>query len=67
VRQASPAGITRVFRLDLDTGRRTLLHEIKPATGTGLGPWFTITPDGSAYFYSYFGTEGDLFRVTGLK
>ena len=67
VRRRLPSGEYQVFRLDIGTGRRTLEHQIARVPGAGPGPWFTITPDGSAYFMSYSSAQADLFRLTGLK
>ncbi len=67
VRKVLDSGAQKVFRLDLDTGRRTLLHEIASMPRAEPRAWFTITPDGSTYAFSYGTSEGDLYRVTGLK
>jgi Tol biopolymer transport system component len=67
VRQLLESGGQRVYRLDLDTGRRTLLHEVPRVPSAAPGPWFTITPDGSAYCFSYKAAQGELYRVTGLQ
>jgi Tol biopolymer transport system component len=66
VRRRTPSGEQQVFRLDAATGRRTLVHRVA-VPGGGPVLWFTITPDGSAYFMSYGVTQADLYRVTGLK
>jgi Tol biopolymer transport system component len=68
VRQVPPTYPNhRVFRLDIATGKRTLLHEIGPVPGAAPGPWFYITPDGSSYAYSYNVSQGVLYRAVGLK
>jgi Tol biopolymer transport system component len=67
IRQILEPGDQRIVRLDITTGRRTPLYEIARPPGARPTAWFTITPDGSAYFYSCATTLGDLFRVTGLK
>jgi hypothetical protein len=69
VRRSLPSGEYEVYRLDADTGRRTLVHRIArvPGAGAGSSRWFTITPDGAAYFMSYTLSQADLFRVTGLR
>ena len=67
LRHDLPSEDQQVFRLELATGRRTLLHEIARLPNARPGPWFTITPDGSAYFLSYSVNQSELFRVTGLK
>ncbi len=67
VRQILVSGGQRVFRIDVTSGRRTLVHDIAPIHGAAPRAWFTITPDGSAYFCTYVAVLGDLFRVTGWK
>jgi hypothetical protein len=67
VRQVLDSGTQKVFRIDLDTGGRTLLHEIPRLPRAEPRAWFTLTPDGSAYAFSYGTAEGDLYRVTGLR
>jgi WD40 repeat protein len=61
-----PTGDGEVFRLDTETGRRTLVHQIARVPGATAGVWFAITPDGSAWATTYFVAQADLFRVTGL-
>jgi len=67
VRQLPDAGGAKIFRLDIATGRRALLHDIRVTPGTRSGVWLTITPDGASYFYSYLTSQADLFLVTGLR
>jgi tRNA A-37 threonylcarbamoyl transferase component Bud32 len=67
VRRSLPSGEYEVFRLDTTTGRRTLEYRIARVPGAGPGPWFTTTPDGSAYFISYSLAQADLYRVTDLR
>ncbi|HEX4824215.1 MAG TPA: protein kinase [Candidatus Polarisedimenticolaceae bacterium] len=67
VRSILPSGGQHIYRLDTTTGARTLLYDVPPVSTTLPGAWFTITPDGSAYFTSYNFTQGDLFRATGLR
>ena len=59
----------RIDRLDVATGRRTLLAEIRPADQTGL---FTFTPTtvskgGAQYGYSYVKRLSTLFVVTPTR
>lgn len=60
----------RVFRLDPATGRRELWKEIVgPTDATGVWPpdALRVTPDGSAYVYSFARRLSDLYLVEGLK
>ncbi|HEY6928930.1 MAG TPA: protein kinase [Thermoanaerobaculia bacterium] len=59
-----------VSRLDIRTGRREIWHEFKPADRAGVigaGYYFSMTPDGKSYAYSYLSAPSDLYLVTGLK
>jgi Tol biopolymer transport system component len=67
VRRMLEDGAQRVLRLDLATGRRTLLHDIARIPRAEPRAWFTITPDASAYAFAYGTAEADLYRVTGLR
>jgi len=60
---------TRVFRLDPVTGRREFWKELGPADATGVWPPDSqyVTPDGSAYIYSFARRLSDLYVVEGLK
>jgi len=59
----------RVFRLDLETGRRELWKQIMPADHTGVVQirGGLPTPDGRAYAYSYLRILSELYEVEGLK
>jgi Tol biopolymer transport system component len=58
----------QIFRVDLATGRRTLVSEVAARDPAGAGgPWVRITPDGTSYAYSFWRTVDDLFLVEGLK
>jgi eukaryotic-like serine/threonine-protein kinase len=59
----------RVFRLDLETGRRELWKQIMPADHTGVVKISGMlpTPDGRAYGYSYMRILSQLYAVEGLK
>jgi Tol biopolymer transport system component len=59
---------SRVFRVDLQTGRRQLWKELAPPDPIGIhyvGPKFT--PDGKTYAYAYARTLTDLYVIEGLK
>lgn len=59
---------SRVFRIDLQTGRRQLWKELTPSDPVGVhyvGPKFT--PDGKTYAYAYARTLSDLYVIEGLK
>ena len=58
-----------IFRIDLESGQRTLHHTLRPADPGGimdLSP-VKITPDGQTYAYGYRRYLSDLFVVTGLR
>ncbi|MDQ6891762.1 MAG: protein kinase [Acidobacteriota bacterium] len=59
----------RVEKVDVQTGRRTLWKEIRPADPSGVqqvGP-VMISPDEKTYVYSYRRMLGDLYLATGLR
>jgi Tol biopolymer transport system component len=58
----------QVYRLELATGRRTLLWELTPRDPSGvfLENVF-LTPDGKSYAYSFLRSLSDLYLVDGLK
>jgi Tol biopolymer transport system component len=59
---------TKVYRLDLATGRKELWRTLMPADAAGVGSLSSFpTPDGSAYVYSYTRTLSDLFLVEGVR
>jgi Tol biopolymer transport system component len=60
---------TRVWRVDLDTGERTLVHELMPADPTGVTTYGNpvLTPDGSGYAYGYRQIFHHLYLVGGLR
>jgi Tol biopolymer transport system component len=73
---SQPGGLFVARRLDpgdyqmllLDAaGRRTPAHQLERVPGSTVGQWFAITPDGSAYAWTYSVSQSDLFRVTGLN
>jgi serine/threonine protein kinase len=59
----------RVFRVDPATGRREVWKEIGPADTTGVWPsdGLFVTPDGSAYVYTFARRLSDLYLVEGLE
>ena len=67
---APPRPRNDVFRVDVASGSRTLWKTLAPLDPVGVefnagSP--VMTPDGSAYCYSYTRRLGDLFVVDGLK
>ncbi len=60
---------SRIDRIDLSTGARTPIHTIVPPDLAGaIGIWdFAITPDGSAYTYTYCRQRSTLFLVEGAR
>jgi Tol biopolymer transport system component len=59
---------SRVYRLEIATGRRELWRTLMPADAAGvwsIGP--LPSPDGSAYVYSYVRTLSDLYLVEGVR
>lgn len=60
-------GDRQIVRLDLATGRRTLVTLIKQMPGTlGVGKTL-ITPSASAYAFAYVVRQTDLYLITGLR
>jgi serine/threonine protein kinase len=59
----------RVFRVDVETGARTLWKELAPAERAGVSYVrdYVLTSDGSAYVYKYRRRLSDLFLVEGLR
>jgi hypothetical protein len=60
---------TRLYRVDLATGRRALAHELMPPDPIGVttfGAAF-VTPDGRAYAYDYRQVIGNLYLAEGLR
>jgi serine/threonine protein kinase len=58
----------RLERMDVVTGKRTSLGEIKPPDTTGVVEFVPLcsTPDGKAHAYSEYRLLTDLFAVSGL-
>ncbi|HKF44788.1 MAG TPA: protein kinase [Thermoanaerobaculia bacterium] len=59
----------RVFRVDVQTGKRELWKELLPADPAGVERISNVlvTPDGKGYAYCYARLLSDLFVVEGLK
>jgi Tol biopolymer transport system component len=59
----------RIFRVDVESGRRELWKEVAPADRTGLDRIDTIrmTPDGRAYAYGYTRIQGSLQIASNLR
>jgi hypothetical protein len=60
---------TRLYRVDLETGRRALLYELAPEDRAGVAtyPEAVVTPDGRGYAYEYARVFHKLFVVEGLE
>ncbi len=60
---------SRIHRLDLETGERTLWKTLMPPDPTGIVATLPvhITPDGSAYAYSYTRLTSDLHILEGIE
>jgi Tol biopolymer transport system component len=58
-----------VFRLDIDTGRRSLWKTLVPPDVAGVYSIieFRITPSGHSYFYSYTRLLSELYLVRSLR
>ena len=58
-----------VYRLDLETGKRTPWMELMPADPAGVTriPIVVMTPDGKSYAYNLARDLSDLYLVRGLK
>jgi hypothetical protein len=59
----------RVERVDLASGKRSLVREISPADVTGVTriSSLQVTPDGRAYCYSFMRSLSRLYMVGGLR
>ena len=58
-----------IFRVEVETGKRTLWREIAPSDPAGFWgiPSFIIAADEKSYVYSHGRTLADLYLVSGLK
>jgi eukaryotic-like serine/threonine-protein kinase len=60
--------VAQIYRLELSTGRRTLLWELAQRDPAGADyPNVRVTPDGKSYAYSFIRNLADLYLVDGLK
>jgi hypothetical protein len=61
--------IGQVLRVELKSGRRTLLWELgaRDPAGVQQGPQIKVTGDGKAYAYSFFRNLSEVYLVDGLK
>jgi Tol biopolymer transport system component len=59
----------RIFRLDVETGRRTPWLELMPADPAGVTriPIVVMTPDGRSYAYVLPRELSDLYQIGGLE
>jgi hypothetical protein len=59
----------KVFRVEVETGRRTLWKTLVPPDPVGVYSIinFQVTPTGSAYFYGYSRALSELYIVRGLR
>ena len=60
---------TKVYRVDLQTGRRELWREFLPADRAGVTGIDNVylTPDGTSYVYCYQRSLSDLYLAEGLR
>jgi Tol biopolymer transport system component len=63
------ANPTRAYRVDLVSGRRTLVYELMPADAAGVTTFEHpfVTPDGRWYAYAYRQVLQQLYLVDGLR
>jgi len=59
----------RVFRLDVETGKRTPWLDLMPADPAGVTriPIIELSPDGKTYAYNFTRELSDLYLIRGLK
>ena len=58
---------TKVFRVDLETGRRTLWKEFIPSDPSATIRRILLTPGGKSYAYAQNRNLSELYLVEGLK
>jgi Tol biopolymer transport system component len=60
---------SRVFKIDVATGKRELWKELMPMDGAGIQDIAPVipTPDGQEYVYGYSRTLSDMYVVDGVK
>ena len=59
----------RIFRLDIHTGKRTLVRELEPSQRAGvvsIAP-IVMSPDATRFAYSYYQNLSTLYVISGLK
>ncbi len=60
---------TKVYKVNLVTGDKTLVQELQPPTTTGvvyIAP-VVVTRDGSRFAYSYYQVSSVLYLISGLR
>jgi Tol biopolymer transport system component len=60
---------TRVYKVNLVTGEKTIIQELQPETTTGavmIAP-VVVTRDGSRFAYSYYQVFSVLYVISGLR
>jgi dipeptidyl aminopeptidase/acylaminoacyl peptidase len=60
---------TKVYKLNLVTGAKTLIQELQPATTTGvvsIAP-VVVAREGSRFAYSYYQVDSVLYVISGLR
>jgi serine/threonine protein kinase len=60
---------TKVYKVNLVTGAKTLVQELQPATTTGvisIAP-VVVTRDASRFAYSYYQVDSVLYVISGLR
>ena len=59
----------KVFKVNLATGKKTLIQELQPPTNAGvvnIAP-VVVTRDGSRFAYSYYQVSSVLYLISGLR
>jgi len=59
----------RIYRLDIHTGKRTLVRELEPSQHAGvvsIAP-IAMSPDATHFAFSYYQNLSTLFVISGLK
>jgi len=60
---------TEVYRVNVVTGKKTLIQELEPPTNVGvvnIAP-VVVTRDGSRFAYSYYQVSSVLYLISGLR
>ncbi|MGA8199350.1 MAG: hypothetical protein WB814_04765, partial [Candidatus Sulfotelmatobacter sp.] len=60
---------TKVFKINLATGEKSLIQELHPETNAGLvmiAP-VVVSHDGSRFAYSYYQVFSVLYVISGLR